>query len=161
MKVFGLPGDGYRLARLAEQQVPEAAWARYELLRRFDLLRAKGLMVDAASAVLGLRRATYYRWRRQARGGVAPPQPPARLRYLRAPHDPVRARCPDLPAPTCLPQPACPVRPAPSGLPPSRNAMRDGLPTRPAHLGLATGTDSHGRMDLGEFMVNGRWLTLG
>ena len=70
MKVFGLPGDIYRLARLAEQQVPEAAWARYELLRRFDLLRAKGLTVDAASAVLGLRRATYYRWRRQAQGGV-------------------------------------------------------------------------------------------
>ena len=36
MKVFGLPGDVYRLARLAERQAPEAAVARLELLRRFD-----------------------------------------------------------------------------------------------------------------------------
>ena len=70
MRLFGLPGDVYRLARLAERQAPEAALARGELLRRFDLVRAKGLTVAAASAVLGLRRATYYRWRRQAQGGV-------------------------------------------------------------------------------------------
>ena len=70
MKIFGLQGNVYRLARLAERQAPEAALARFELLRRLDLLRANGLTVAAASAVLGLARATYYRWRRQARGGV-------------------------------------------------------------------------------------------
>jgi hypothetical protein len=66
MKVFGLEGDVYRLARLAGRQVPDPARARFELVRRFDLLRAKDLTVEAASAVLGLGRATYYRWRRQA-----------------------------------------------------------------------------------------------
>jgi hypothetical protein len=57
MKVFGLQGDVYRLARLGERQAPEAALARFELVRPFDLLRAEGLTVDAASAVLGLARA--------------------------------------------------------------------------------------------------------
>ena len=70
MKVFGLQGNVYRLARLAEQQAPEAARARFELVRRLDLLRANGLTVAAASAALGLARATYDRWRRQAQGGV-------------------------------------------------------------------------------------------
>ena len=34
MKVFALQGDVYRLARLAWRQVPDAALARFELLRR-------------------------------------------------------------------------------------------------------------------------------
>jgi len=59
MKVFGLEGDVYRLARLAGRQVPEVALARFELVRRCDLLRAKGLRVaDARSSALGLSRAT-------------------------------------------------------------------------------------------------------
>jgi putative transposase len=70
MKVFGLPGDVYRLARLAGRSVPEVALARLELLRRVEGLRAKGLTVDAATAPLGLSRASYYRWQRQARGGI-------------------------------------------------------------------------------------------
>lgn len=70
MKVFGLEGDVYRLARLAGRQVPEVALARFALIRRVDGLRAKGLPVHDASSALGLSRATYYRWRRQARGGV-------------------------------------------------------------------------------------------
>lgn len=70
MKVFGLQGDVYRLARLAERQVPEAAVMRFELLGRVALLRAKGLSAAEASTALGLSRATYYRWRHQARGGV-------------------------------------------------------------------------------------------
>jgi hypothetical protein len=55
---------------MAERQVPEAAVARLELAPRFDLLRGQGLTIDAASAVLGLARATYCRWRRRAQGGV-------------------------------------------------------------------------------------------
>jgi transposase InsO family protein len=70
MKLCGLPGDVYRLARLAERQVPDAALARFELVRRVDGLRARGLAVEAASSALGLSRATYYRWRRKAQGGV-------------------------------------------------------------------------------------------
>ena len=70
MKVFGLPGDVYRLARLAGRPVPEVALARFELVRRVDGLRAEGLTVAVAIAAVGLSRASYYRWRRQARGGV-------------------------------------------------------------------------------------------
>jgi transposase InsO family protein len=70
MRVFGLEGDVYRLARLAGRPVPAVALARCELVRRVDGLRAQGLTADAATAPLGLSRASYYRWRRQARGGV-------------------------------------------------------------------------------------------
>ena len=70
MKVFGLEGNVYRLARLAGRPVPEVALARFELVRRVDGLRAKGLTVAVAIAAVGLSRAGYYRWRRQARGGV-------------------------------------------------------------------------------------------
>lgn len=70
MKVFGLEGDVYRLARLAGRPVPEVAQARFELVRRVDGLRAKGLTVAVALAPVGLSRASYYRWRREARGGI-------------------------------------------------------------------------------------------
>ena len=70
MKVCGLEGDVYRLARLAGRQVPEVALARFELIRRLDGLRTKGLPVRDASAALGLCRATYDRWRRRAKGGL-------------------------------------------------------------------------------------------
>ena len=70
MRVFGLEGDVYRLARLAGRPVPEVAAARFELVRRVDELRAEGLTVAVAIAAVGLSRASYYRWRRRARDGV-------------------------------------------------------------------------------------------
>ena len=89
MKLCGLPGDVYRLAGLAGRQVPEAALARFELVRRFDGLRARGLSVAAAGGALGLSRATYYRWRRKAQGGVERLAPrsrrPRRVRQPRWP----------------------------------------------------------------------------
>jgi putative transposase len=70
MRVFGLEGDVYRLARLAGRAVPAVALARFELVGRVDRLRAAGLTVAVALDAVGLSRASYYRWRRQARGGV-------------------------------------------------------------------------------------------
>jgi hypothetical protein len=85
MRVFGLEGDVYRLARLAGRAVPEVALARFELVRRVDGLRAAGLTVAVALAAVGLSRASHYRWRRQARGGIE-----RRAPRSRRPHRPRR-----------------------------------------------------------------------
>ena len=68
MKVFGLQGDILRSAWLADKVCddPEVA-RRLVLLERFEFLRGKGLTATEAAVVLGVSRATLYRWRRRLR----------------------------------------------------------------------------------------------
>jgi putative transposase len=66
MKVFGLQGNIYRLARLASRsELDEAEKARLEVLKRFVLARQKGLSAVDAARVVGRPKATIYRWMRR------------------------------------------------------------------------------------------------
>lgn len=81
MKVRYLQARIYAFARLAARRPDEQVVLRFDLLRRVDQLRRDGLTAEQACRGLGLPRATYYRWRRQAQAG------PERLRpRSRRPH---------------------------------------------------------------------------
>lgn len=67
MKVFGLQGEIMRSARLADKVFddPEVVF-RLRQLERFERLRkAHGLTAAQAAEILGVSRATLYRWRRR------------------------------------------------------------------------------------------------
>ncbi|GIX22379.1 MAG: hypothetical protein KatS3mg121_1162 [Gammaproteobacteria bacterium] len=66
MKVFGLRGEIMRSARLADEALddPEVV-CRLRQLERFEKLRkVHGLSAGQAAEILGVSRATLYRWRR-------------------------------------------------------------------------------------------------
>lgn len=65
MKVFGLQGPVYRLARVASRLPAETspiAAGRRDALQRFDRARRDGLTAVQAAAAVGIPRATLYRW---------------------------------------------------------------------------------------------------
>ena len=67
MKVFGLQGEIMRSARLADKMLddPEVVF-RLRPLERFERLRKRhGLTAAQAAEILGMSRATLYRWHRR------------------------------------------------------------------------------------------------
>ncbi len=90
MKVFGLQGEIMWSARLADKSCnePEAIF-RLKQLKRFERLRcAHGLTAAQAAEMLGVGRATLYRWPKHLeREGVRDPRPrPRRPRRVRRRH---------------------------------------------------------------------------
>ena len=76
MQVFGLPGhvirNGRRASRLIDAQTPNIAAAiRRDALARWRQARTKGLTAAEAAAIVGVPRATLYRWEKA-------PQPKSR-----------------------------------------------------------------------------------
>jgi len=67
MKVFGLQGEILRAARLADKVLDDAqATFRLRQLERFELLRTKyGLTAAQAAEILGISKATLYRWQQR------------------------------------------------------------------------------------------------
>jgi putative transposase len=72
MRLRALPGNFYRLAVSGSLEVPRVARERVALVLLIERAHAKGLTVRAACQVVGVPRATYYRWRaRLAQAGPA------------------------------------------------------------------------------------------
>lgn len=65
MRVVGLPGSFYYIARRAQPHLSAKAKERWRLLSCFQALKGKGVNSIEASKVLQVPRSTLYRWRRR------------------------------------------------------------------------------------------------
>lgn len=69
MRVFGLPKAFYHIARHPPPQLSDKARERLRYLSCWQALREQGLSSAQASQVLGLPRASLYRWQQHLRQG--------------------------------------------------------------------------------------------
>lgn len=65
MRVFGLPGAVGRLSKLGYCQLSKDAKERLRYVSCFRAMRERGMSGDQASRVMGIPRATLYRWEKR------------------------------------------------------------------------------------------------
>lgn len=92
MRVLAFPGGFYRLAMKGHVELPPVVWERLAVVNLVERATRSGLRVRAACELVGVPRATYYRWRaRLAKAGPAG-LVDGRAGQRRQRHAPVRSR---------------------------------------------------------------------
>lgn len=71
MQVVGLPGVLYHVSKLGVVGLSGRGWERLRYVSCFQALREQGLSGSKASQVMGISRASLYRWQRRLREGGA------------------------------------------------------------------------------------------